>query len=123
MWEEANCNSKAQRVVLRYLRTTFGKRAIEIPDGSRRDLNTSLENIWTKPLNKALNVSMATRLFNRKERVKKTIKLDNIDLVFGGDHGQRRFQMMVKVIARNSCMTCIDEWPIKGLELGLAYRL
>ena len=100
-------------VVLCYLQTTFGKRAIEIPDGSRRDLNTSLENVgkysfiepeskifvyegetihyWTKPLNKALNMSMTTQLFNRKERVKETIKLDNVDLVFGEDHGEQRF--------------------------------
>ena len=73
---------------------------------------------WTKPLNKALNVSMATRLFNQKERVKETIKLDNVDLLFGGNHGQWRFWMTVKVIVRNSSMTCIDEWSIKVAHIN-----
>ena len=55
---------------------------------------------WHKPVNAALNVFLTHRLLG----IDSTTGKDMIkaDIVMGGDHGQRKFLMLVKVIGRRA---------------------
>jgi hypothetical protein len=135
MWEEANCNSKQQRIIIRFLRTVFGKKSVNLPTATKTGevLSTSSNigkytsvdpvsdmcvvdketiHYWTKPLDKVLNASMATRLFGKSDENMMN-EINNVDLVLGGDHGQRKFRMVVKVVVRKGSMKAIDSWPVK----------
>ena len=124
MWDEANINTESQRVVLRYLRGCFGK-VIKIPGGYHikddkdfEDGNycaispvygvTNIEDehitFWTKPITSVLSATLTKRFYNRKEdkEITEDKQLNKVDLVVGGDHGQRRFRMLMKVICRNN---------------------
>jgi hypothetical protein len=48
---------------------------------------------------------------NKDER--KVDRLTSIDLVVGGDHGQERFRMLAKVIARDENEKIIDKFVMK----------
>ena len=135
MWDEANVNTRSQRTILRYLHGTFGKRSISIQTSSavKKEGSDEEDNIgkyssvnpiskmtqvdgetihyWTKPLIPTISSSIATRVTSKDESMKND--LHNIDLVVGGDHGQRKFRMLVKIILRKDNMKVIDEWPIK----------
>jgi len=137
MWEEANCNSKQQRVITRFLRTVFGKKSVNLPsviktgevlsnssnigkytsvDPTSRTCVIDKETIcyWTKPLDKVLSASTATRLFGHMDDEDIMMNnIDDVDLVLGGDHGQRKFRMVVKVIVRKNNMETIKSWPVK----------
>jgi hypothetical protein len=68
---------------------------------------------WMKPLDKVLNASMGTRLFGGESDELMISNINNVDLVLGGDHGQRKFRMVVKVVVRKVSMEAIDSWPVK----------
>ena len=38
--------------------------------------------------------------------------MNNVDLVLGGDYGQRKFRMLIKIIVRKESMKVI-EWTVK----------
>lgn len=135
MWEEANVNSRSQRTILRYLHGTFGKRSIEIANTGTKRIENKNENIgkyeaidpvsnvidlegerihyWTKPLIPTISSSMGTRLKNNDSNELRITDIDNVDLVLGGDHGQRKFRMLIKIIVRKQAMDVIDEWTVK----------
>ena len=137
MWEEANVNTRSQRTILRYLHGTFGRRSINlITTGTKNDINNKVSNIgkyksvepisnlihiegecinyWTKPIIETLSSTIATRVLNDdNDETPPVLDMDNADLVLGGDHGQRKFRMLIKVILRRSSMEVIEEWPVK----------
>jgi len=39
--------------------------------------------------------------------------INSIDLVLGGDHGQEKFQMVMKIICRDELQNIVDEWVVK----------
>ena len=132
MWDESNSNSKSQRVILRYMRGSFGKK-IKIPVTTTEDSEKVMKHnigkykpvppvsnmvvvdgeemyFWNKPLIPSLSSGLSFRLFSNNTNDK---GIDNVDLVLGGDHGQRKFRMLMKVIMRKEDMTKIDEFIIK----------
>jgi hypothetical protein len=46
-------------------------------------------------------------------RIKKNCKVKRVDLVVGGDHGQRKFRMVVKIICRDISNKILDSWVVK----------
>jgi hypothetical protein len=120
MWEDANAGSNnQQRIILHYLRGTFGKRCMipskylcdktkihtkiyEPVDPICKSCNVDNENVtyWTKPLLPLLDFSLTYRLCNNEKNM--TSNTDSIDLVMGGDHGQQKFRMVMKIICRGT---------------------
>ena len=127
MWDDANVNIQQQRKILRYMKNTFGRR-IQIPStqefkkvieseagGSYKNvdpvcdsivINASHVSFWHKPLIQALNLSIDSRISMNKQ-------VKSVDIVLGGDHGQRKFRMLVKIILRDEDMKVICSWVIK----------
>ena len=115
MWEEANVGTNQQPIILRYMHGTFGRRCIitskfvcdkhkgkNVYSPVDRICNSKIvsdEDItyWTKPICQCLDFSLIHRL-GKKQSIIDTCK--SIDLVMGGDHGQRKFRMVMKVIVR-----------------------
>jgi hypothetical protein len=133
MWQEANVNLTQQRTILRYMRGTFGKRCM-IPGEkyvAKEETKIIYEHVnpicnqvklgkekvhyWTKPIIPALNYSMTSRLLSSHDDHGKYNKEDihKFDFVLGGDHGQRQFRMVMKIIARAADDTVLDSWVIK----------
>ena len=91
-----------------------------VPIPPKVDCITIDDNVihyWTKPLLPLLNFSLSHRLFKRCNSAYKdkrdVSQLDNVDLVIGGDHGQRKFRMVLKIICRKEDMSVIDSWVVK----------
>ena len=84
MWQDANVNTKGQRVIIRYLRGTFGK-SVRLPNpiwdekeenaetGKHKDvepvygikkIDGELVTYWTKPLAPCISASVSSRLFS-----------------------------------------------------------
>ena len=137
MWDDANVNTRSQRMILRYFRATFGKRCIiemgrKNEDGSGGDdakhsmlgnyqpvlpivkektIDGELITYWTKNIINAMSSSLSSRLYSNDEAKQ---NMRSIDIVFGGDHGQRKFRMVAKIIVRGETESkIIDEWVIK----------
>jgi hypothetical protein len=73
-------------------------------------------NHWTKPLIPSLHFSLSYRLFgsnNDKRDVRDVHQICKVDIVIGGDHGQKKFRMVAKIICRNGNDDVIDSWVIK----------
>ena len=69
---------------------------------------------WNKPLQQSLSSALSLRLFsNNKSNYDSDKGIDSVDLVIGGDHGQRKFRMMMKVIIRKLDMKKMDEFVLK----------
>ena len=114
MWQESNISRKAQRIIVRHLFDFFGKRLI-VPEyciielGQNHGTPTSdsimlngLKNIfWTKPLDKLLTRSLLSKFGNITDKDNLDNKLSKIDIVIGGDHGQRKFRSFGKFMMRN----------------------
>jgi hypothetical protein len=142
MWDEGNVNIATQRVILRYLRATFGGLCMipattaitngEIGNESEQTKIGNYKNVspkidvieidgdrvhyWTKPLLPLLNFSLSNRLYQVTGKIKDERKVENlksIDIVVGGDHGQERFRMLAKVIARDENKKIIDKFVMK----------
>jgi hypothetical protein len=142
MWDEVNVNIATQRVILRYLRATFGGLCMipatvrisngEINNGSEDTNIGSYKSVapetnvieidgervhyWTKSLLPLLNFSLSNHLYQGTGKIedrRDVKKLSSIDLVVGGDHGQEQFRMLAKVIARDEDKRIIDKFVIK----------
>ena len=134
MWDGSNCNIKSQRVLVRYLKAHFGRR-MKIPTTNNSSQLATQDNIgrygpvnpvsnmkrikgeevfyWTKPLINSLSSSCSCRIYSTEESDSTDKCLHKMDLVVGGDHGQRMFRMLVKIILRKEDSTKIDEFVIK----------
>ena len=75
------------------------------PVGGSVVIGTDKIDYWTKPLVSALNFAITSRLG--------VIGIKKFDLVMGGDHGQRKFLMVIKIIARSIDDDIVDHWVIK----------
>ena len=134
MWDGSNTNIKSQRVIVKYLKGTFGRK-IKIPITNNQD-NEARDNVgmygpidpvsnrvtikgeeffyWTKPLIHSLSSSCSCRIYSNVDSNDATDRgLHSVDLVVGGDHGQRMFRMLIKVILRKEDKKKIDEFVLK----------
>jgi len=135
MWDGSNTNIKSQRVIMKYIKAYFG-RTINIPitvnDQKERFENENVgkyhpvdpvsntvqikgEHIfyWTKPLIQTLSSSISCRVYSTNDNINTYKGIHKIDLILGGDHGQRMFRMLFKVIVRKADNTKIDEFVVK----------
>jgi hypothetical protein len=125
MWQEANCPVRAQRIILRHLFNFFGRR-ITVPEQRIRDL----EDGNLRPITNSVAIDGSDIFFWYKKideviinRVKKEVqcrgtsyfinqRYNEADIVFGGDHGARRFRAVVRLIFRNTEEHDIEPYSI-----------
>ena len=136
MWEDANVNSRSQRTLLRYINYVFGK-YVDIPATKEEDdfgddpegiayssvdpmysfkeIEGETINYWTKPLSSCISSSVASRIYSNKKGdvIKEEEHIETADLIFGGDHGQGMFRMVVKIIVRNNEGDELSEFIIR----------
>ena len=133
MWEETNINSRSQRTIMRYLRGYFGKKC-SIPTVKMEEWNANIGNydvvtpitnytevdgepinFWNRRLLSSINFSISQRLFSdeKLDRNDKRLDLGTVDVVLGGDHGQEKFRMLMKIICRDSKLNVIGSWVMK----------
>jgi hypothetical protein len=112
MWEEANCPVRAQRIILRHLKHFFGRR-ITVPEQKIRDLEEGtllptcdsvvIDNIkihfWYRDIDETVSHRLKTEVKCRG--LPFLSQFNQLDLVFGGDHGARRFRAVIRLILRN----------------------
>ena len=79
------------------------------PVGGSVVIGTDKIDYWTKPLVSALNFAITSCLGVHNN----VLGITKFDLVMGGDHGQREFQMVIKIIARSIDDDIVDHWVIK----------
>ena len=132
MWEEANCNTKQQRIMLRYLRATFGRKSIngmatsikrvdeKRPEGSimylgckdvepvynEVEIDGETISYFHKPLQRCVSTSIGHQIVD-------PLAIRSVDLVIGGDHGARKFRMIMKIIVRDELQKSLDSWTMK----------
>jgi len=108
MWEEANGPYKSQRVILRHLKNSFGRRITvperyirELEDGALHPISVEGKEVffWYKKIDEVVAHRVKLELqFHGKNFAE---QCDHVDVVFGGDHGARRFRAVVQVIFRS----------------------
>ena len=112
MWEEANINTRQQRTILRHLACYFGRR-LTVPLSKIRELEegalmptTSSVNVngkkihyWYKDIKEA--VSHRLNLDGVAYSYGYFTRFDSLDVVVGGDHGQRKSRMVMRLIYRS----------------------
>jgi hypothetical protein len=112
MWEEANVPLQGQRIILRHLANFFG-RHLTVPESRIRDLERGAVppisesavidgktiNYWYKPIDEAVMRHLEVEINGRGENF--FDQFDSVDIVFGGDHGARKFHAVVRLIFRN----------------------
>ena len=81
------------------------------PISNVTDIEGEEIHYWTKPLAQTVSAGVASRVLHRISNENESIH--NVDLVLGGDHGQKKFRMVMKIIVRKETMEIIDEWTIK----------
>jgi hypothetical protein len=115
MWEEANVPLRAQRVILRHLAQFFGRR-ITVPErkiqelevGALQPISDSVvvdgEHItyWYRKIDEVILDRLHTEFKSRGPNYFQQVGFNSIDIVFGGDHGARRFRAVIKIIFRNT---------------------
>jgi hypothetical protein len=112
MWEEANINCRQQRTILRHLACYFGRRLTvplskirELEEGALMPTTCSVDlggkkiNYWYKDVEEALTHRL--HLDGKAFSYDYFTRFDSLDVVVGGDHGQRKFRMVMRVIYRN----------------------
>ena len=123
MWEKSNISTCAQRIILRHLTNEFGSRLV-VPEYEisalgenfvKLDCNSFLLHkriihYWTKSLIDILETSLKHRFQLSSIDMN---GLSGVDLVIGGDHGQRKFRCMMKVILRDKDGKNVDSFCIK----------
>ncbi len=115
MWEEANVPLRAQRVILRHLAQFFGRR-ITVPERKIRELEVgALQPIsdsvvvdgehvmyWYRKIDEVILDRLHTEFKSRGPNYFQQVGFNSIDIVFGDDHGARRFRAVIKIIFRNT---------------------
>ena len=115
MWEEANVGLRSQRIILRHLANFFGRR-ITVPESFVRELERgSLQPIsgsvdvdgvgitfWYKKIDEAVVHRMKTEMDYRGREFFMHNGYNSADIIFGGDHGARRFRAVLRLILRNT---------------------
>ena len=115
MWQSANINIIQQRILLRFLKGSFGSKCRIACTDDKRIKERVLDNVgkytpvspvcgfievedeeisyWHKDIQLALNFSIVCRIFNDKGGRNLKLQQDTkkVILVMGGDHGQERF--------------------------------
>jgi hypothetical protein len=123
MWEEANCPIRAQRIILRHLSLFFGRR-IMVPEQTIRELeqgallpicdsivlNNTKVYFWYKKINEAILHRLKVEVNARGTPFIR--QYDQADIVFGGDHGARRFRAVIKFILRNKDDNTIEPYSV-----------
>ena len=64
-------------------------------------MNDKKTYFWTKPLDKLLTRSLLSKFGNITDKDNLDNKLSKIDIVIGGDHGQRKFRSFGKFMMRD----------------------
>jgi hypothetical protein len=124
MWQEANIARRAQRTILRHLSSYFGSRLVVpeaeitklgqnhvVPDCNSFVYEKKRIHYWTKPLTKAVEVALETRL--GEVGADGDVVPKSIDIVVGGDHGKERFRAVAKVIIRDEDGKKVDSFVFK----------
>jgi hypothetical protein len=114
MWEESNSPLRAQRIILRHLKAFFGRR-ITVPEHELRELELgtllpicdSVEiggtqiHFWYKKIDDAIIHRIKLEVECRGADFFRSNGFNQMDIVFGGDHGARRFRAVIQLIFRN----------------------
>jgi hypothetical protein len=115
MWDKANINTQSQRTTMRHMKSSFGNNYI-IPCSTNTnycEIDNEVINYWTEPFFSALNSSISTQLYSNREEDDRDRDMQIINLVLGGDYGQQKFRMVMKIICRREDMEIINQWKIK----------
>jgi hypothetical protein len=112
MWEEANINCRQQRIILRHLACYFGRRLTvplskicELEEGALMPVTASLDlngkkiHYWHKDIEQCFIHRL--NLDGKEYTFDYFMQFDALDVVVGGDHGQRKFRMVMQLIYRN----------------------
>jgi hypothetical protein len=112
MWEEANINCRQQRIILRHLACYFGRRLTvplskicELEEGALMPVTASLDlngkkiHYWHKDIEQCFIHRL--NLDGKEYTFDYFLQFDALDVVVGGDHGQRKFRMVMQLIYRN----------------------
>ena len=117
MWEDANIGTCQQIIIMKHLRHYFGTRLI-VPEvkvsvlsklkvldpitGSYTKTDTN-EKIyyWYRDVDESICHILQTKYNSRQEL---ELDFNRIDIIIGGDHGQGKFRMMMKLILRGDDM-------------------
>ncbi len=111
-WAEANFPVRAQRIILRHLKHFFG-RCITVPEQQIRDLeegtllptcdsvviNNSKIYFWYKNIDETVVHRLKTELNCRG--LPSLRQFNQLDIIFGGNHGAQRFRAVIQLILRN----------------------
>jgi hypothetical protein len=129
MWEEANGPYKSQRVILRHLKNSFGRRITvperyirELEDGALHPISVEGKEVffWYKKIDEVVAHRVKLELqFHGKNFAE---QCDHVDVVFGGDHGARQFRAVVQVIFRSKKMRMLQRAP-SHYNLGISMLL
>jgi ribosomal protein L35AE/L33A len=120
MWEEANVPLRAQRVILRHLANFFGQR-ITVPERDIRELEAGATppisgsivigaetiTFWHRDIDQAVLNRLQTEFKCRGKEYFQAMGYDSIDIIFGADHGARRFRAAIKIVFRNKCNAAV----------------
>jgi hypothetical protein len=117
---------------MRYMKASFGNKCI-IPSSTNTknkstnignyecvpplhdycEIDNEVINYWTKPLLPALHSSISNQFYSSREENDGDSFMHRIDFALGGNHGQQKFRMVMKIICRRDDMPIIDQWQIK----------
>jgi hypothetical protein len=117
MWQEANCPIRTQRIILRHLFHFFGRR-ITVPEQKIRDLEQGAVHpitdsaliggkeifFWYKEIDEVIISRLKREVSCRGRAFFLRKGYNQVDIVFGGDHGARRFRAMVRILFRNNLL-------------------
>jgi len=121
MWEEANMPLWAQHVILHHLSNFFGWR-LTVPERQIRELEAGAlhpisdsvvvdkETItfWYREIDQAILDCLQMELKFKEKEYLQQLGFNSIDIVFGGDHGAKRFHAVIKLIIRNKEDTSVS---------------
>jgi len=125
MWEEANVPVRAQRVIVRHLKNFFGRR-VSVPEKAIRELedgvlhpisdsvvvDKEMITFWYRNIDEVVLHRLKTEFKFRGKEYFQQFGFNSIDIVFGADHGARRFRAAIKVIFRNKENTTVSPFSV-----------
>ena len=94
----------------------FGQDHVPPVPGSFEDAATGKTiHFWTKPIARLLEVSVSTYAQEKKITTDEAGfgRLQSMDVVLGGDHGQGKFRSVIKIILRDGTGRQVDSMVMK----------